>query len=51
MKADAKQARAAYMREWRKKNAERVKMQQEKYWTKKAAEEKKKEAAADADRK
>ena len=50
MKADAKQARAEYMREWRRKNAERAKMHTEKYWEKKAAEKQKKEAAADAER-
>lgn len=42
MNEQAKAARRAYKREWAKQNPEKVKAQQERYWTKKAA------AAADA---
>ena len=33
---EAKEARNAYYREWRKKNPEKMKRYQEKYWKKKA---------------
>ena len=35
---EAKEARNAYYREWRKKNPEKVKRAQEKYWMKKVKE-------------
>ena len=34
----ATKARNAYRREWAKKNPDKVKAQQQRYWTKKAAE-------------
>ena len=36
--AQAKAARRDYKRKWAKQNPEKVKAQQERYWTKKAAE-------------
>lgn len=42
MNEKAATARRAYKRKWAKENPEKVKAQQERYWTKKAAE-----AAAD----
>ena len=33
-----REARREYMREWRKKNPEKVQAAQERYWAKKAAE-------------
>lgn len=36
MENKAKAARAAYYREWKKKNPEKVKAAQERYWLKKA---------------
>lgn len=36
--AEIRKARAAYMREWRKKNPERVKKINQAYWAKKAKE-------------
>lgn len=38
MNEQAKAARRAYKRNWAKQNPEKVKAQQERYWTKKAAE-------------
>ena len=38
MSEAAKEARRAYLREWRRKNAEKVKESQTKYWERKAAE-------------
>lgn len=38
MNEAALKARKAYKREWAKKNPEKVKAYQEKYWNKKAAE-------------
>ncbi len=38
MKDDAKEARKAYLREWRRKNRDRVKIYNEKYWEKRAKE-------------
>ena len=38
MNEQAKAARRAYKRKWAKQNPEKVKAQQERYWTKKAAE-------------
>lgn len=32
----ARQARNAYLRSWRRKNPEKVKAQQERYWSRKA---------------
>lgn len=40
MSEAAKQARRNYLREWRKKNADKVKRQQISYWERKAAESK-----------
>ena len=37
----AKEARRAYKREWARKNPDKVKAQQERYWAKKAAQQKK----------
>lgn len=37
MDEKAKEARNKYMREWRAKNKDRVKVIQERYWKKKAA--------------
>lgn len=42
MEEAAKQAKREYEREWRRKNAERVRAYREKYWMNKAAENKKK---------
>lgn len=39
MTEQAKEARRAYKREWARKNPEKVKAQQERYWKKKAAEQ------------
>lgn len=36
MDEKAKEARRAYKREWNRKNRDKVKAAQEKYWTKKA---------------
>lgn len=36
MNEQAKEARRAYKREWARANPEKVKAQQERYWTKKA---------------
>lgn len=42
-------ARRAYLREWRRKNPEKVRAAQERYWTKKAQEmNEKKKTAEDA---
>lgn len=38
MNEKAAAARRAYKRKWAKKNPDKVKAQQERYWTKKAAE-------------
>lgn len=38
MDEKAKAARRAYKRAWAKKNPEKIKAQQERYWTKKAAQ-------------
>lgn len=43
---NALEARRAYKRKWAKENPDKVKAQQERYWTKKAAEAR--EAADDA---
>lgn len=40
MTEEAKQARLAYRREWAKKNPDKVKAIQERYWEKKAAAQK-----------
>ena len=37
MNEQAKAARRAYKRKWAKQNPDKVKAQQERYWTKKAA--------------
>ena len=39
MTESARQARNAYMREYRRKNKERIKAQREEYWEKKAAKQ------------
>ena len=41
MNDKAREERNAYMREWRKKNKEKVKKYQENYWKRKASEERK----------
>ena len=38
MTEQAKEMRRAYKREWNRKNADKVKAAQERYWAKKAAE-------------
>lgn len=38
MTAEAAEARRAYKREWAKKNPEKIREYQRKYWTKKGAE-------------
>lgn len=38
MTEQAKEARRAYRREWNRKNRDKVKAAQERYWNKKAAE-------------
>jgi len=38
MNEKAKQIRRAYKREWNRKNRDKVKAAQERYWSKKAAE-------------
>lgn len=38
MQSLKKEARREYMREWRKKNPEKLRAVQERYWTRKAAE-------------
>lgn len=38
MNEQAKAARRAYLQEWKRKNPDKVKAAQERYWTKKAAE-------------
>lgn len=43
----AKEARREYLREWRKKNPDKVKRTLERYWLKKAEEIRKAQAAAD----
>ena len=49
MTPEARAAKAAYMREWRKKNAEKAKEYEARKWERKAAELKRqKEAAASA---
>ena len=42
MTDEAKEARRAYKRKWARENPDKVKAQQERYWTKKAAEAKEK---------
>ena len=42
----AAEARRAYKREWAKSNPDKIKAQQERYWTKKAAEAAAREATA-----
>lgn len=39
MTANAKQSRAEYLREWRKKNKDKVKQYNQSYWERKAMEE------------
>lgn len=39
MTEDAKAARRAYRREWAKKNPDKIKAQQQRFWAKKAAEQ------------
>lgn len=46
MNENAIKARREYRRKWAKANPEKVKAQQERYWTKKAAEAEKQAAAA-----
>ena len=46
MTEEARQARLAYHREWQKKNRDKVKAYNERYWTKKAAAQKAAEQAA-----
>ncbi len=41
MSEEARQAYNAYMREWRKKNKEKVKATRERYWKKKLSEDRK----------
>ncbi len=43
----AKEARREYLREWRRKNPDKVKRTMERYWLKKAEEIRKAQAAAD----
>lgn len=38
MTEEAKEARRAYKREWAKKNRDKIKAAEERYWTRKAAE-------------
>lgn len=38
MTEEAKEARRAYIREWRKKNPDKLKAAQDRYWEKKAAQ-------------
>lgn len=38
---EAKKAKNEYMREWRKKNKDKVKAAQERYWSKKLTEQRK----------
>ena len=48
MNEAAAAARRAYQREWRRKNPEKIRAAQERYWTKKAREmNEKKETAED----
>ena len=42
---EAKQERAAYMREWRAKNPQKTKQMNRKYWEKRAARKEKKQDA------
>jgi len=39
MTEQAKEARRAYKREWARKNKDKIRKQQERYWTKKAQEQ------------
>lgn len=39
MNEHAREARRAYKREWAKKNPDKIRAQQERYWSKKAAEQ------------
>lgn len=39
MNEQARAARRAYKREWAKKNPDKIRAQQERYWNKKAAEQ------------
>lgn len=41
MSEEARQAYNAYMREWRKKNKEKVKATNQRYWKKKLSEDRK----------
>lgn len=50
MDEKAKEARRAYKREWNRKNKDKVKASQERYWARKAAEAEGKERAADGPR-
>lgn len=47
MNEQAKAARREYKRKWAQKNPDKVKAQQERYWTKKAAEAAKKQEQTD----
>lgn len=49
MNEQAKAARRAYKREWAKRNPEKVKAQQERYWEKKAAAQEQEPAAEAAE--
>jgi hypothetical protein len=48
MNAKAVEARRAYKRKWAKENPDKVKAQQERYWTKRAARAAAEEPAANA---
>ena len=45
----AKEARRAYKREWNRRNRDKVKAAQERYWSRKAAEAEAAEASKDAE--
>lgn len=48
MNEAAKEARRAYKREWNRRNPEKVKAAQERYWTKKAEQAEQAERDAEA---
>ena len=51
MNEQAKEARRAYKRQWAKRNPEKVKAQQERYWTRKAADNQQKPPTEEGEKK
>lgn len=49
MTEEAKAARRAYKREWARRNPDKIRAQQERYWNKRAAEQQQQPGAKDSE--